>query len=1272
MVDNYQSRIQEITRKLQTEQRVKDATTVLRTRHTNPTAIAQCEMTLQESQKRIDYLTKEIEKLQIRQSHQQQQQRQQQQQQQPKPPSSNSSTSGYNHQQSTYGGGPPRGGTPDFTSDSGMDPILTGEDEYKDRDLIPTSNVLLAGDFGPVPVQRPAVDNTLFAGSTVSLASGTTMDSSGMMDSTLLELPKKPAYTNLGKYLLKSSTPITTAKISNKLRELAFKLDVEKKLKAGSERLAVLYKNDPSMGDKKNRAGVHGELLESNEKIVLLKRALQKYQQLFVPGMEDDDDSEPEMANRIGAGLRKPNTGTLQIKVIAVKQQNNAPTRSLKGPETLCMIKVDGVPRAKTRPARSSGTQGARWNEDFDIPVEKASEVELTLYDRPDQHLIPIGSIWVKISDITDELRRKKVELESGPGWAPAGVAGQVSGNGGQVDPSAPGGGYGAGGAAGAQGGFNSNLNTNVTVDGIESWFDLEPVGQICIKFNFVKDTVGVKRYPSRLGRAGAVRKRKGEIKEVNGHQFAVQQFYQIMRCALCSDLFSGAGAQCEDCKYTCHRKCFEKVVTKCISKSKADQDPDEEKLNHRIPHRFEAFTNLSASWCCHCGYILPLGKKGAKRCTECNVTSHAACSHLVPDFCGMDMEKANMILMEIKRAKRNTTTDHRANSSSTLSSRYSSAAPRPSQTESGHSSPIDSRFPAGSTRMDNYGANSRPEPGSPDSRGSYRQQPSPVSSQISMTSQPQPSLGSPSPRQTPLKLQMPPQPNHSQQTGGSFMDQNNLGYDSSLSLNSLSLKHEYEAEEPGQLQHEIEEQMMMQQKQQQMQQQQQHQQQLQQQQQQQQHQHQMQQQQRLQQENQARLQQQELQHQQRLQQEHQMRLQQQQQQQQQQQAMQQQQQYQQYQQQQSPYGQPRPTTQQQILQQVPQQPQQLMKKPQPPVPGGGHPPRKVGLDDFNFLAVLGKGNFGKVMLAEDRMTKGLYAIKVLKKEFIIEHDEVASTRSEKRVFQTANKERHPFLVGLHSCFQTETRIYFVMDYVSGGDLMLHIQREQFSERQAKFYACQVLLALEYFHKNNIIYRDLKLDNILLALDGHIKIADYGLCKEDMYYGSTTNTFCGTPEFMAPEILSEQKYGRAVDWWAFGVLIYEMLLGQSPFRGDDEDEIFEAILEDEILYPINMSRDSVSILQKLLTRDPEKRLGSGKTDAEEIKRHPFFKGVNWQDILDKKVPPPFFPRVRGPTDTSNFDVEFTREVPVLTPVHSHLNDNAQALFKGFSYVAEWL
>ncbi|THH03865.1 hypothetical protein EW145_g5951 [Phellinidium pouzarii] len=313
---------------------------------------------------------------------------------------------------------------------------------------------------------------------------------------------------------------------------------------------------------------------------------------------------------------------------------------------------------------------------------------------------------------------------------------------------------------------------------------------------------------------------------------------------------------------------------------------------------------------------------------------------------------------------------------------------------------------------------------------------------------------------------------------------------------------------------------------------------------------------------------------------------------------------------------------------------------------------RKVGLDDFNFLAVLGKGNFGKVMLAEEKISNKL-------------------TRSEKRVFLAAARERHPFLLGLHSCFQTETRVYFVMEYVSGGDLMLHIQRKQFSLRQAKFYASEVLLALEYFHANGIIYRDLKLDNILLTLDGHVKVADYGLCKEEMWFGSTTSTFCGTPEFMAPEILLEQRYGRAVDWWAFGVLMYEMLLGQSPFRGDDEDEIFDAILEDEPLYPITMPRDAVSILQKLLTRDPNRRLGSGKVDAEEIKGHPFFKDVDWDAVLNKQYPSPYCPTIKGSADTSNFDEEFTREQPTLTPVHTQLSAQDQQEFTGFSWVASW-
>ncbi|KAI7659891.1 Protein kinase, partial [Hortaea werneckii] len=305
-------------------------------------------------------------------------------------------------------------------------------------------------------------------------------------------------------------------------------------------------------------------------------------------------------------------------------------------------------------------------------------------------------------------------------------------------------------------------------------------------------------------------------------------------------------------------------------------------------------------------------------------------------------------------------------------------------------------------------------------------------------------------------------------------------------------------------------------------------------------------------------------------------------------------------------------------------------------------------------------------MLAETKSSKQLYAIKVLKKEFIIENDEVESTRSEKRVFLVANKERHPFLLNLHACFQTETRIYFVMEYIAGGDLMLHIQRGQFGTKRAQFYAAEVCLALKYFHENGVIYRDLKLDNIMLTLDGHIKIADYGLCKEDMWYGSTTSTFCGTPEFMAPEILLDKKYGRAVDWWAFGVLIYQMLLQQSPFRGEDEDEIYDAILADEPLYPIHMPRDSVSILQKLLTREPELRLGSGPTDAQEIMSHAFFRNINWEDIYYKRVPAPFIPTVKNRADTSNFDSEFTSVTPVLTPVQSVLSQAMQEEFRGFS------
>jgi protein kinase N len=214
---------------------------------------------------------------------------------------------------------------------------------------------------------------------------------------------------------------------------------------------------------------------------------------------------------------------------------------------------------------------------------------------------------------------------------------------------------------------------------------------------------------------------------------------------------------------------------------------------------------------------------------------------------------------------------------------------------------------------------------------------------------------------------------------------------------------------------------------------------------------------------------------------------------------------------------------------------------------------------------------------------------------------------SEKRIFEIANEIRHPFLINLYCCFQTKSHVCFVMEYAPGGDLMMHIHNDVFSERRASFYAGCVVLGLEYLHQRGVVYRDLKLDNLLLDEDGYLKIADFGLCKEGMWYGCKTGTFCGTPEFLAPEVLTDTSYTRAVDWWGLGVLIYEMMVGESPFPGDDEEEVFDAIVNDEVRYPRYLSGESIGLMRRLLRRNPEKRLGASEADAEEIKKQPFFR-----------------------------------------------------------------
>ncbi|XP_023085224.1 RAC-beta serine/threonine-protein kinase isoform X4 [Piliocolobus tephrosceles] len=245
----------------------------------------------------------------------------------------------------------------------------------------------------------------------------------------------------------------------------------------------------------------------------------------------------------------------------------------------------------------------------------------------------------------------------------------------------------------------------------------------------------------------------------------------------------------------------------------------------------------------------------------------------------------------------------------------------------------------------------------------------------------------------------------------------------------------------------------------------------------------------------------------------------------------------------------------------------------------------KVTMNDFDYLKLLGKGTFGKVILVREKATGRYYAMKILRKEVIIAKDEVAHTVTESRVLQNT---RHPFLTALKYAFQTHDRLCFVMEYANGGELFFHLSRERvFTEERARFYGAEIVSALEYLHSRDVVYRDIKLENLMLDKDGHIKITDFGLCKEGISDGATMKTFCGTPEYLAPEVLEDNDYGRAVDWWGLGVVMYEMMCGRLPFYNQDHERLFELILMEEIRFPRTLSPEAKSLLAGLLKKDPK-------------------------------------------------------------------------------------
>ncbi|XP_025092900.1 ribosomal protein S6 kinase beta-1-like isoform X3 [Pomacea canaliculata] len=331
----------------------------------------------------------------------------------------------------------------------------------------------------------------------------------------------------------------------------------------------------------------------------------------------------------------------------------------------------------------------------------------------------------------------------------------------------------------------------------------------------------------------------------------------------------------------------------------------------------------------------------------------------------------------------------------------------------------------------------------------------------------------------------------------------------------------------------------------------------------------------------------------------------------------------------------------------------------------------KVKPQDFELLKTLGRGGYGKVMQVRKLTGQDsgkIFAMKVLKKATIARNaKDAAHTRAERNILEGV---KHPFIVELKYAFQTDGKLYLILEYLPGGELFTRLDTEGIlMEDAACFYIAEIVLAIEHLHSQGIIYRDLKPENVLLDKAGHVKLTDFGLCKEAIGEGSLTHTFCGTIEYMAPEILTRNGHGKAVDWWSLGALMYDMQTGSPPFTAENRKKTIDKILKGKLSLPPYLSTEAKSLIRKLLKKNPGERLGGGPDDSEPIKAHPFFRQINWTKLALRQIEPPYKPDVTSEEDTSQFDIKFTRQTPVDSPDDTVLSDSVNRVFQGFTYVA---